>query len=220
MKLSKRLEAIASFIPSSGGVIDVGCNHALLCIYIAKNFNNRKIIGIDNRNASLNEARKEILKQNLNQKITLLVNDGLNDILISKDDTIIISGLGTRTIKHILSIKNLEKINHLIIQSNNYLYELRKYLYNHSFYICSEKCIWEGNKFYVIIDFYHSNKKVIYSDFELKYGPYALNDVSFVNYQIKLLDKQILKFGNFDYNKKIILLNDLEKLKKQLSKIK
>ena len=42
MKLSKRLEAIASFIPDSGGVIDVGCNHAYICIFIALKGKERK----------------------------------------------------------------------------------------------------------------------------------------------------------------------------------
>ncbi len=33
--ISKRLESIASLIPNNSRVIDVGCDHALLDIYLA-----------------------------------------------------------------------------------------------------------------------------------------------------------------------------------------
>ena len=91
MKLTKRLEAIASFIPSSGGVIDVGCNHAYICMYVALNSKKRKIIGTDCNPKSLKEAYLEISKRKLNEKISIVVTTGLDNITIDRDDTIIIS---------------------------------------------------------------------------------------------------------------------------------
>ena len=41
MKISKRLKAISDFITDNSNVIDVGCDHALLDIYL---FNNKKNI--------------------------------------------------------------------------------------------------------------------------------------------------------------------------------
>ena len=41
MKLSKRLEAIASFIESKDSVCDVGCDHGYLDIYLAINKKNK-----------------------------------------------------------------------------------------------------------------------------------------------------------------------------------
>jgi len=35
MKISRRLRTIAEFIPNGSKVIDVGCDHALLCIYLS-----------------------------------------------------------------------------------------------------------------------------------------------------------------------------------------
>ena len=44
-KLSKRLEIVASFIDENDkSVIDIGCDHGLLSIYLAEKFNNLKII--------------------------------------------------------------------------------------------------------------------------------------------------------------------------------
>ena len=36
-KISKRLELIASFIPENSKVIDIGCDHGLLDIYLYQN---------------------------------------------------------------------------------------------------------------------------------------------------------------------------------------
>ena len=40
-KLSKRLEVVANFIDDNDkSVIDIGCDHGLLSIYLAEKFNN------------------------------------------------------------------------------------------------------------------------------------------------------------------------------------
>ena len=45
-KLSKRLEMVASFIDENDkSVIDIGCDHGLLSIYLAEKFNNLKNFG-------------------------------------------------------------------------------------------------------------------------------------------------------------------------------
>ncbi len=218
MKLSKRLEAIASFIPSSGGIIDVGCNHAHICIYFAMQNKKRKIIGSDCNNLSLLEARKEIKKLNLENKIQLIVTNGLDNIVIDEDDTIIISGLGTRTIKSILKDDILKKINHIIIQSNNYLYELRKYMSENNFLISDELVIKDYNKTYVVINFKRSNKKVSYSEYELKYGPFSKYNEVYLNEQLKILEEKLSKVLKYDNYKVNLILNDIDYIKKQLGK--
>ena len=37
MRINKRLKSVANFILEDSNVIDVGCDHALLCIYLTKN---------------------------------------------------------------------------------------------------------------------------------------------------------------------------------------
>ena len=37
IKISKRLEAISSLVPINSNVIDIGCDHALLDIYLYQN---------------------------------------------------------------------------------------------------------------------------------------------------------------------------------------
>ena len=40
MKLSKRLQVVASFIPDNSSLLDVGCDHALLDIFLMQTKNN------------------------------------------------------------------------------------------------------------------------------------------------------------------------------------
>ena len=59
-KISKRLELIASFIPDNSKVIDIGCDHGLLDIYLYQNKKNISIIASDINEQALNNAKKNI----------------------------------------------------------------------------------------------------------------------------------------------------------------
>lgn len=41
-KLSKRLEVVASFVNDNSKVIDIGCDHGLLSIYLVNKYKNIK----------------------------------------------------------------------------------------------------------------------------------------------------------------------------------
>ena len=128
--LSKRLKAIASLVKTKS-VIDVGCDHALLCIYLTnKGINCR---GTDISENVLKGAYENLKKYNLDGKIELIQADGLVNIKIKQDDTIIIAGMGTSTILNIL--KDYDYNNPLIISSNNDLYKLRKEIIKKGYYI-------------------------------------------------------------------------------------
>ena len=101
MKLSKRLLTIADLIDTKN-VIDVGCDHALLDIYLTqeKQLNCR---GTDISSKVLENAKNNVKKYNLEKKIPLILTNGLENIKIKKDDTIIIAGMGASTILEILN---------------------------------------------------------------------------------------------------------------------
>ena len=85
MKLSKRLEAVATLVEVGKRVIDVGCDHAYLDIYLTENNDNKCIATDINRNA-LNIAEANIKKYNLQDKIETKLTNGLTDIKIYKKD--------------------------------------------------------------------------------------------------------------------------------------
>lgn len=129
-KLSKRLEMVASFIDENDkSVIDIGCDHGLLSIYLAEKFNNLKIIASDVNNNALESARRNVSKYKLEDRIDIRLGNGVS-VINKKDkiDTLVVAGMGANTIIGFLkySQDKLKDINKIIIQSNTDLFFLRK----------------------------------------------------------------------------------------------
>ena len=58
MRINKRLEHIAKYVNDNEKVIDIGCDHALLSIYLEKTKKNISIIASDINEGPLNQAKK------------------------------------------------------------------------------------------------------------------------------------------------------------------
>lgn len=176
MRLSKRLKTIADMVDDNYRVIDVGCDHGLLDIYLT--MNDIECVAIDNKESVLKYSRKNINEYGLSDKIKILHNDGLENININNNDLIILAGLGTNTILNVIKNKN---VGQMIVQSNDDVYNLRLNLLNQGYKIIDEKIVYE-KKYYVIIKWVKGKAK--YNQAKLKYGPLLLKEKSkeFVNY--------------------------------------
>ena len=65
IKLSKRLSEIADMINNKNVLLDVGCDHALLDIYLLQNKKIKKAIACDITKGALNQAEKNIKLYNV-----------------------------------------------------------------------------------------------------------------------------------------------------------
>lgn len=191
MIISKRLRAISDFIPDNSFVLDIGCDHALLDIYVTTTKKNVKAIASDINEKPLKQAQENIKKYSA-KKVTLSLGDGLSSYKAGVD-TVVLSGLGSTTIVSILKNDKevLKNINRIIVSSNNDYYFLRKSICELGFYIKEETIISEKNKFYPIIVFGKGNE--FYTEYEYKYGPILLETmpIEFQNYLKKEKDKLI-----------------------------
>jgi len=175
IKLSKRLEAISSLIPNDSKIIDVGCDHGLLDIYLYQKGISNKIIASDINENALNNARENIKKNKLEQFIETRLGNGLDTLNEIDDiDTIIISGMGAHTAVGILKNNHLKlsNINTIIIQSNTKIEFLRKEIIRLNYIIDDEILIQDNKKIYTIVKFIKGKKK--YSKKELFFGPVLL----------------------------------------------
>lgn len=179
MNLSKRLKAVADLIDTKK-VIDVGCDHGLLDIYLTL-YKNCTCIASDISENAIKNCVANIEKYHLTNKIEVMVTDGINGIDIHKDDTLILSGMGTSTIINILSNKQLS--NNIIISSNNHLEDLRRFMISIGYFIANEVYILEHDIHYVIIKFVKGSRK--YSDYDYVLGPIVIKDN---NYKIYILN--------------------------------
>ena len=143
--LSKRLLKVASLVDTEE-IIDIGCDHALLDIYLTNK--GYKCTAIDNKETVLNITYNNIKESNLLDKINIVCSNGLDNYKVKGTETVIIAGMGTNTILEILKNTEFDKINTLIIQSNNDLYKLRKEICK-KYYIDKEEVIFD-KKYYNI----------------------------------------------------------------------
>ena len=218
MRINERLKRVASYVDDNSYIIDVGCDHALLDIYLLKTKKNIKAIASDINDGPLEYAYKNIEKENLLSKIKITKRNGI-DNLEKEVDTIIISGMGTSNVLDIIfrNKDNLKYIKKIVVSSNNDWYTLRKVFIKNNYYIKEEDIVLENNKFYPIIVFEKGTKK--YKKYELKYGPILLksNNEVFKKY----IEKEIDKLNNIKNSltnkyliKKIKLKKEIRFLKK------
>ena len=192
IRLSKRLDAISSLVPVNSNVVDIGCDHALLDIYLYQNKISDRIIATDVNENALANAKKNIKENKLEKYIEARLGNGL-DAIDNADiiDTIIISGMGAHTIVGILKngLEKIININTIIIQSNTKLEFLRREITKLHYMIADETIVEDNKKIYIVIKFIKGNK--IYNKKELYFGPVLLkkNNIIFKKYVKNEYDK-------------------------------
>ena len=184
IKLSLRLKEISEYIDEKDVVLDIGCDHALLDIFLSQKYKKRYYAS-DLRESALEMAKKNIQKYSA-ENVILKCGNGLSVLdECEKVDTLVISGMGYYTIIKILSnIKNKKSIKKLVIQSNSNTYEIRKFLLKNDFFIDKEKVVFEKNIYYIISCFKRGKKK--YTKKDITVGIFT-NDVN------KYIEKEIKK---------------------------
>lgn len=211
ININNRLKTVASFVLESDAkfIIDVGCDHALLDIYLFQCSDKLKIVASDINEGPLLKAEENLLKYSCFNKIKLEKADGISNIN-DNTDTIIISGMGMENIIKILTQdkSNISNVKRLIISSNNKYEILRFKICNLGFYINKEKIIYEDGKYYIIIEFIKGNSE--YTKKEFYFGPCLLKnkDKLFYEYylEMKNIKEQILNSIPIVYKEKRKLL--------------
>lgn len=210
-KISKRLLSLADFISKEDELVDVGCDHGLLSIYLIENKLCKRVIASDINQNALNNAIENIKKKNLN--IETILSDGIDNIDLTNINTLIISGMGTSTILHILKDNSkLNSINKIIIQSNNEHEVLRKEMNNKNYYLKEEKILKDKNKWYITMYFIKSNKKNTKEEIEYGY----LNNQEYIKFLLNKYTEllKIIPKDNKDYKEIETKYNKLSKIVK------
>lgn len=199
---SLRLNEIFNLVDKNSIVADIGTDHGIIPIMLSKFNLAKKIIATDISENSLNKL-KEKLKQNNNIKnIETRVSDGLNSFFEYEIDTIIISGMGGILIKDILN-NNLDiakTAETLILNPNNSLDVVRKFLTNNNFKIIDEKDVFENSKYYQILKVSYG-KDLFYEDYEYNYGKILIKNKS----------KNLKLFLENELNKYSLIIDKIEK---------
>lgn len=212
--ISLRLKTIADFIDTSDKVVDIGCDHAYLAIYLIKNQLCQSVIASDIHINALENAKKNIQKEHLEEKIPTVLSDGLENLCQKDLNTLVLSGIGTYTVFHILEKVESNFIEKVIIQSNHDLYTLRKKMPKFGYYLQDEKVVYEKKHYYTVGIYTREKRKL--KKKERLFGLYAEQNKEY--YQVLYNDLQKLneKLQRKHVKEKVILLWKMFLLKKYL----
>ncbi|WP_300408159.1 class I SAM-dependent methyltransferase [Lagierella sp.] len=171
-----RLQEIVDFVDNNSIVADIGTDHGLVPIYLSKNKVSKKIIGVDISEKSLYKLQSKIENNYVYDNIETRVSDGLKALKPFEVDTIIISGMGGILISKIISesISIAKSANTLILQGNNNIEHLRKFLHENGFVIVDESDVYEKDKYYQILKV-KCGLEVYDNDLEYEFGRILIN---------------------------------------------
>ena len=212
MDISNRLLSICSFI-SDSLVYDIGCDHALLDIYLTL-YKNCCCVCYDVDEYIIDRAKKNICKHGLVGKIDCFVGNGFNDLNLDNNSVMVLSGMGTSTI---LKIFKNNKTNTIICQTNTEKYLLRKTICENGYYISDESIVFDNNRYYVTIKFCRGSSNYSYD--ELLLGPVLLkkNDSIFKDYLNNMYRKNIKAYNkSLEYNLDSDVIKVVDTLKKYI----
>ncbi len=219
IKISDRLKSLAKYVFQDDKVMDVGCDHALLDIYLVESGISKKVyVGDVNPNA-LQNGKDNIERHELSGNIFPILSYGIEKISDIDVDTLIISGMGSKTIIDILSSPNLDKIYKLILQSNNNWGELRRFLSNKGFDIFYEEVIPDGKKTYINIVAGRDYEVETYSEKEYEFGPKLIRNKENLAYFMDLYETYediYYRSHSEDVKKKLDYLDEIIKDLKNL----
>jgi tRNA (adenine22-N1)-methyltransferase len=124
-RLSERLLLIAKQVNEKDIICDIGTDHAMIPIYLAKGNLITKSYACDIAEKPLSQAKKNIAKYHAEELITPILADGLAGVSDINIDTCIISGLGSATILTILQ-QDSDLIDRYILCPNDDPFLLRE----------------------------------------------------------------------------------------------
>ncbi len=158
VKLSKRLERIASFVKSGSIVADIGTDHGYVPIWLVQKGICPAAFAMDVRKGPLDRAKEHVHEMGLSKKIELRLSDGLEKLKPNEADTVIIAGMGGKLTCRILEQgrhvweKWSEDKERLILSPQSEQDEVRHFLEDHGFKIIREDMLEDEGKYYVIIE--------------------------------------------------------------------
>ena len=122
MKLSKRLQAVASFVASGSAVADIGTDHGYIPVYLVKEGVAPRALAMDVRKGPLERAKEHVREY------------GLSDRILEQG-------------RHVW-----DSVKQFILSPQSDIGETRRFLEQAGFRIDREAMVEEDGKFYVVMD--------------------------------------------------------------------
>ena len=151
--MSYRIRKLAELVHPGLIPADIGTDHGLLPILLVESGKAEKAYACDVAEGPLSQAAANIRTHQLEGRIIPILSDGFESV---PDDIscAVLAGMGTYTAIHILeaALPRVSNLKQLIIQVNDDLPLMRKWLDDHGFAILRELTLEDHGHFYTAID--------------------------------------------------------------------
>lgn len=214
-----RIDKIVEFVDENKIVADIGSDHGITAIKIYEEKKPKKVIATDISKESLQKLVDKL--QHSRYDIETIVTDGIRD-LPKNIDEIIISGMGGYLISKIIKngIDVAKSADKLILQANNSLDHLRKFLHSEGFEIIDEANVYEENYIYTIIVTKYTNQvnKYYNNDYYI-YGKKNIEnkDELTIKYIERELNHSKTVINNIKSNDTIVVKNRIKELEDKIN---
>ncbi|MCE5167799.1 class I SAM-dependent methyltransferase [Paenibacillus profundus] len=153
IKLSKRLQWIADWVPEGSRLADIGSDHALLPVYLAKHKRISFAVAGEVNQGPFEAARRQVQGACMEMTVNVRHGDGLSVVKQGEVDCITIAGMGGSLIATILSAdpKKLEGVTRLILQPNVGEDIVRRWLREQGWALVQEHILEEDGKIYEVL---------------------------------------------------------------------
>lgn len=213
IRLSKRMEALASLVAQGDRLADVGTDHGYIPIFLVQNGRIPSAIAMDVNEGPLLRAREHIAACHLEENIETRLSDGLARLEPGEADTVLIAGMGGFLTRRILSEGEnvLASVRRLVLQPQSEIPEVRRYLRERGYVITDEDMVEEDGKFYPMMkakkgaeDAFCSGRETLCDAF----GPVLLKRrhpvlMTWMERERRLLDQIAARLAQQEENEKI-----------------
>ena len=170
MKLSNRLETLFDLIPDGCRLVDVGTDHGLLVVKAILEGKAEYAYALDIASGPLEQARQNVNKYEINDKVSLELRDGLQGFE-GEANCYVLAGMGEETIWMILEDYDFNDSDIIIIQANTKLPWLRESLAEGGFEIIDERYLLDRNIPTFMMKIIKSQDTIELSNYDKWIGP-------------------------------------------------
>ena len=173
VQISRRLGAIADLVTQGNRLVDVGCDHGYLPVYLKLEGRIPSAIATDVAEGPLSRAREHIEQYGLGSYIETRRCDGLADVGHGEGNTLVIAGMGGPLMERILEDGRSiwDDFQEMILQPQSDIPHFRRFIREIGWQIVEEELIREDGKFYPMMKVIHGEEENILPD-----TPYTLEE--------------------------------------------
>lgn len=150
LNLSERMLMAAKMVRKGNTVADIGTDHAYLPAWLVLNGISPSALACDVRKGPLENAKKTVEQYGIEEKITLRLSDGFDEIEPFEAQDFIMCGMGGTLMEELVSrtywLK--DKTKRIIVQPQSHAEDIRRFFVENGFEILFEDACIDGGKLY------------------------------------------------------------------------